>query len=99
MIESSFTAQYGIRLRNEEDMSWTEFTSLLSGIMPETPLGKMIEIRSESDKDTLKHFTPSQHKIRNEWRSRLAQKNVMDPKQAAQQIKNFQQAMKEVFSK
>ena len=67
--------------------------------MPDTPLGKIIEIRSENDKDMLKHFTPSQNKIRHEWRSRLAKKNVMDSKEAARQIKNFQEAMKAVFSK
>ena len=98
LIEASFTAQYGIRLRAEEEMSWSEFSTLLAGIMPETPLGQIITIRSENDKDTLKHFTPAQHKIRNEWRSKFNQKAKMDPKVAEQQLKNLQQALKQVFS-
>lgn len=28
----------------------------------------MVLIRAEEDREMLKHFTPEQHKIRNEWR-------------------------------
>ena len=50
LIESSFLSQYGIRLRTEDDMSWPEFCSLLSSIMPETPLGRVVSIRAEIQK-------------------------------------------------
>lgn len=80
-------------------MSWGEFTTLLSGIMPETPLGQVVSIRSENDKDTLKSFNAGQHKIRNNWRSRMNKRIALDKREAARQVLNFQQAMKEVFSK
>lgn len=51
-------------------MSWVEFTTLLAGLDDTTPLGKMIVIRSENDKDILKRFTKEQHRIRNEWRAK-----------------------------
>lgn len=51
-------------------MKWDEFCSLLSGLSPESPLGRIVQIRSENDKKMLKHFTRQQHKIRNEWRHR-----------------------------
>ena len=35
LIEASFAKQYGIRLRNEQDMTWSEFATLLSGLMPD----------------------------------------------------------------
>ena len=57
--------QYGIRLRND-DMTWSEFCTLLKGIMPETPLGQIVSIRSEEDKNMLKNFTKEQHKIKND---------------------------------
>lgn len=60
LIESSFAQQYGIRLRREIDMTWDEFCTLLSGLKPDTPLGNIVSIRSETDKDILKHFTPQQ---------------------------------------
>jgi hypothetical protein len=99
LIDASFTAQYGIRLRNEPDMSWGEFCTLLSGIMPETPLGQIVSIRSENDKEILKHFTPEQHRIRNEWRSRRAREMIQDPETAASMVKAFQEACKQAFGK
>ncbi|MBU5439501.1 bacteriophage Gp15 family protein [Tissierella sp. MSJ-40] len=99
-IETSFAIQYNIRLREETEMSWGEFITLLGGIMPKTPLGQIISIRSENDKDTLKHFTPEQHRVRNEWRSRNTSKIVqMDKKQVERQIKEFQEACKKAFGK
>lgn len=99
LIEASFTAQYGIRLRSENDMSWGEFSTLLAGIMPETPLGQVVNIRSENDKDMLKNFTKEQHKIRNEWRDRSYKNIVMDKSEMKKQVKMFQEAMKKAFGK
>ena len=73
LIVSSFQTQYGIRLsRDLKGMKWDEFKDLLSGLGPETPLGRIVSIRAEEDKDILKHFTKDQHKIRNAWRSKKA---------------------------
>lgn len=80
-------------------MSWGEFGTLLAGIMPETPLGQVVSIRSENDKDILKNFTKEQHKIRNEWRSRTYKAVVMDKAEMERQVKMFQEAMRRAFSK
>lgn len=97
LIEASFTSQYGIRLRSETDMSWNEFCTLLAGIMPETPLGQIVSIRAENDKDVLKNFTKEQHKIRNEWRNRAF--ITMDKAEMKRQVKMFQEAVKKAFGK
>lgn len=100
LIEASFATQYGIRLRNEPDMSWGEFITLLSGLNSKTPLGQIVAIRSENDKDILKHFTKEQHRIRNEWRSRNFKKLVTISKEEAErQIKEFQEIMRKAFAK
>ena len=78
-------------------MSWGEFSTLLAGIMPETPLGQIVSIRSEDDKETLKHFTQDQHRIRNEWRSRRVQAAMQDPETAARMVREFQDACKQAF--
>lgn len=96
LIDSSFTAQYGIRLRNEPDMTWDEFCTLLSGIMPKTPLGQIVSIRSEEDEEMLKSFTKEQHKIRDEWRSK--QLEEMTDEEKEQQIKEIQELFKQAFS-
>lgn len=51
-------------------MPWTEFCSLLSGLMHDTPLGRIVAIRAEEDKEALKRFTPEQRRIRSQWRRR-----------------------------
>ena len=70
LIEASFAQQYGIRLRREDDMSWDEFITLLSGINGDTPLGRIVSIRAETDPEAIKRFSQSEKKIRNEWRTR-----------------------------
>ena len=74
MIVSSFLSQYGIRLstREFETVSWDEFKSLLAGISPETALGRIVAIRSETDKNIIRHFSRDQKRIYDEWRNRKA---------------------------
>ena len=68
---SSFLSQYGLRIRTREfeTVSWDEFKALLSGLAPDTALGRIVAIRSETDKDIIKHFTSEQKKIYDDWRS------------------------------
>lgn len=87
--------QYNIRLRTETEMTWSEFSTLLKGIMPETPLGQIVSIRSEEDKEVLKNFTKEQHKIRNDWRNRNNPIRDMSEEEKEEQIKKVQ----EIFSK
>ena len=75
LIEASFAKQYGIRLRNEQDMTWSEFATLLSGLMPDTPLGQIISIRAEKDKEVIKRFTKEQKRIQSDWKRRQS-KNI-----------------------
>lgn len=53
-------------------MKWDEFRGLLAVIGPDTPLGRIVAIRAEDDKDVLKHFTREQRRIRSEWRRKQA---------------------------
>ena len=75
LIISSFQSQYGIRLSRElpEGMKWEEFRDLLVGIAPDTALGRIVSVRAEDRKEYLENFTPEQHRIRNEWKSRHAE--------------------------
>lgn len=72
LIISSFLSQYGIRIRTKEfeSVSWDEFRSLLSGLSPDTALGRIVAIRSETDSKVIEHFTSDQKRIYNEWQNR-----------------------------
>ena len=55
-------------------MSWQEFCSLISGLGADTPLGRIVQIRSEQNNDMLKTFTSQQRKIRADWLKNKAEK-------------------------
>lgn len=72
LIVSSFLTQYGIRIRTKEfeSVTWDEFRSLLAGIAPETPLGRIVAIRSETDRKIIRGFSKDQKRIYDDWRNR-----------------------------
>ncbi|MCQ4637019.1 Gp15 family bacteriophage protein [Anaerovorax odorimutans] len=74
LIVSSFQTQYGIRLSKELDsMKWDEFRDLISGLNERTPLGNIIAIRTETDPDAIKAFSPEARRIHDEWQNKRAE--------------------------
>nr|DAE50814.1 MAG TPA: hypothetical protein [Caudoviricetes sp.] len=71
-------------------MKWSEFRDLLVGLGPDTALGRIVSIRSEEDKEVLKHFTKEQKRIRNEWRARRAKQ--MKPEDMNDILEGFKKA-------
>lgn len=53
-------------------MKWDEFRALIGGLSPQTALGRIVSIRAEDDEEVLKSYTKDMHRIRNEWRTRIA---------------------------
>lgn len=99
LIESSFVMQYGIRLRQDDDMSWDEFCSLLTGIMYNTPLGRIVEIRSEKDPKVIKEFSKEEKRIRNNWITRKRKKETGSKVLTFENFwKDFQMQAKKMFS-
>ncbi|PYG90136.1 bacteriophage Gp15 protein [Ruminiclostridium sufflavum DSM 19573] len=97
LIEASLAAQYGIRIRQHTDMPWEEFCTLVAGLMPETPLGSIVTIRSEKDRKVIKGFTSAQRKIYNDWRLRTANKQLENKEQLDKKMKNFEVVFAQMF--
>lgn len=93
LIVSSFLSQYGLRIRTKEfeTVSWDEFTSLLAGIAPETALGRVVAIRSETDKNVIKHFSRDQKRIYDGWRNQKAE--AMTPENYKQKMNSLEKMM------
>ena len=87
MIEASFLAQYGIRLKTTE-LDFDEFLNLTSCLMPDTPLGQIVAIRSETDAETISHFTDAQRKIHDDW----ARRETLNNEQA------YEESMDKLFA-
>ncbi|MBQ3460298.1 MAG: hypothetical protein IJH14_06475 [Solobacterium sp.] len=93
LIESSFAQQYNIRLRNEPDMTWDEFSTLLSGLSADTALGNIVRIRSETDPKVIKNFSTAEKRIYNEWKSRKMRKTPkFDEKEYMKQMEMLEKA-------
>ena len=71
--------------------------TLLTGIMPKTPLGQIVSIRSEEDKDMLKNFTKEQHKIRNDWRNKVNPIRDMSDEEKEIEAKKVQEMFAKAF--
>lgn len=48
----------------------------MSGIGPETALGRVVSIRAEDDPERLKSFTPEMRQMRAAWRTRAAKEKA-----------------------
>ena len=71
-------------------MKWKEFAQLLKGLSGETPIGRIVAVRSETDPEVLKRFSKDQRRIRNEWLRRKAKK--MPKKESEAFIESMKQA-------
>ena len=68
MIVSSFAQQYGIRLEREKNTIRSgEYRRLLIGLNSETPLGYVVQIRSEKDPKKIREMTEHEKQIRADW--------------------------------
>lgn len=78
-------------------MPWSEFSNLVTGLLPETPLGAIIKIRSEDDPEVLKRFTSDQMEIRNKWRDRQALQQLDNPEILKQSMDSLSKMLESMF--
>ncbi len=90
---SSFAKQYGIRLRHE-DLPVSEYRQLLTGIMADTPLGRVVEIRAETDPKKIKEMTAQEKKIRSDWQDFKRKKGVCQQNQITITVEQLQNMFK-----
>ncbi len=80
-------------------MSWPEFCSLLSGIMHDTPLGRIVAIRSEKDPKVIKDFSKEEKEIRNKWLLKRNEELKKNKVAYEEYWKGFQNWAKATFKK
>lgn len=70
---------------------------MIRGLLPETPLGNIVSIRSESDPKILKGFTKEQKRIRSEWRNKIAKDKEADPESLERQFAALEATLRAAF--
>lgn len=78
-------------------MPWSEFINLVAGLLPETPLGSVVRIRSEEDKDIIKHFNSDQMAIRTKWRNRQAIQQLNNPETLKKSMDSLSNMLESMF--
>lgn len=79
-------------------MHYSDWASLVGGLMNDTPLGKVVEVRCETDKERLKLFGPGEMRIRREWNEFLAKRKAeKNPIAVKNDIEEFERMFAEMF--
>ena len=67
LIEQSIAKQYGVLPTAQGELPWSEWAKLVGGLMDDTPLGRVVTTRSETDRELIKQMGPWQRRVRAEW--------------------------------
>ncbi|MBR1724046.1 MAG: hypothetical protein IJ723_03385 [Ruminococcus sp.] len=68
LIAQSIAKQYHILPSEQEELSYSDWSQLLSGLMHDTPLGRVVTIRAETDRKVIERYGTFEKRIRSEWR-------------------------------
>ena len=64
LIEQSIAKQYGILPAAQGELGWAEWVKLVGGLMDDTPLGRVVAVRSESDAKMCIRDSPHREALR-----------------------------------
>lgn len=81
LIEQSIATQYGILPSDQMELPYPEWSKLVSGLMDNTPLGRVVSVRGERDQKIVSQMSPWQRNIRAEWRAFVASKATQAPRE------------------
>lgn len=58
----------------------SEYLKLLGGLMADTPLGEVVQIRAETDRERIAKMTVTEKRIRSEWQAFKARRSLKENK-------------------
>ena len=76
LIEQSIAKQYGLLPAAQEELPWAEWSVLVGGLMNDTPLGRVVAVRSENDVGVSRRMTAHQRQLRSEWQRFCARREL-----------------------
>ena len=99
LIEQSIAKQYGVLPLAQGNLPYPEWAKLVGGLMDDTPLGRVVQVRSEDDPDVIKRFGPWELRIRAEWQSFKARKMMREtkPEDLRRQMAGLEQMLARAF--
>lgn len=72
---------------------------MVSGLMDDTPLGRVVAVRAEEDRKVIARMGPWQRRIRAEWSAHVAKKTMTNgtPKQLRAEMDGLEKALARMF--
>lgn len=93
LIEQSIAKQYGILPSQQGNLSYSEWSKLVSGLMDDTPLGRVVAVRTETDQKVIAQYSPWQRQIRADWNAfkaqKMSQQSEVDMEQQMKQLERM----------
>ena len=93
----SVAAQYGVLPAAQGELPWAEWAVLVAGLTDETPLGRLVALRTQRDPAEVRRMTPWQRKARACWRRFLAERGARREAQTRQEQRGLQAALARMF--
>lgn len=97
LIEQSIAKQYGVLPSKQGDLRYADWAKMVGGLMDDTPLLRVVEIRRETDRDVIRRMTPDQLRLRSEWRAYQASQQAADTRDAAERQRQLQAVIAAMF--
>lgn len=98
LIEQSIATQYGILPQDQLELPYPEWFKLVSGLMDNTPLGRVVAIRSEKDSKVISQMNMQQRKIRSDWQAFVASRAIQRSQEdAAEQMAGLERMLANMF--
>ena len=97
LIEQSIAKQYGVLPSDQENLRYADWAKMVGGLMDDTPLGRVVAIRAETDPEMIRKMTSDQRGIRSEWAAFRARSATKEVKQ--EQIKQLQAMIAGMFGR
>lgn len=98
LIEQSIATQYGILPKDQAELPYEEWSKLVSGLMDNTPLGRIVSIRGETDFKIIAQMNSWQRQVRSQWQSFLASRAKEKPReQLMKQMNSLERMLAQAF--
>lgn len=87
LIEQSIAKQYGVLPSEQGALKYSDWAKMVSGLMDDTPLGRVVAVRSEKDREMIRHMNKWQKQIRADWAQfRASKQPQVDEAEARKQL-------------
>lgn len=97
MILQSVAAQYGVLPAAQREMPWPDWLVLVAGLMEQTPLGRLVALRTQQDPQAVRRMSPWQKQARVRWRRFLTGRTAAHSAVARRQQREMQQELARMF--